>query len=158
MSYRTKKCKTFVSAKFFSPTEEENHAARWKGSNVKAQSFSEKRERTRRTPYAAPQAGRTPHIGCTPCHTPHAGRTCTPRHMVARVARRESWRAALKASSTTVLRLYPRSKSVSHYVLQRWLALQIAGWLHRFLLQRGWKPTRLWHHHDDGLDAQWADV
>ena len=103
---------------------------------------------------AAPQAGRTPHIGCTPCHTPHAGRTCTPRHMVARVARRESWRAALKASSTTVLRLYPRSKSVSHYVLQRWLALQIAGWLHRFLLQRGWKPTRLWHHHDDGLDAQ----
>ena len=82
-------------------------------------------------------------------------RTCTPRHMVvARVARRESWRAALKASSTTVLRLYPRSKSVSHYVLQRWLALQIAGWLHRFLLPRGWKPTRLWHHHDDGLDAQ----
>ena len=106
-----------------------------------------------RTPRRKLVAHRT-HAGCTP----RTGRTRTPRtprpHLVGRGARRESWRAALKASSTTVLRLYPRSKSVSHYVLQRWLALQIAGWLHRFLLQRGWKPTRLWHHHDDGLDAQ----
>ena len=43
-------------------------------------------------------------------------------------------------------------------VLQQCLALQIACWLHRFLLQRGWKPTRLWHHHDDCLDVQWAEI
>ena len=107
-----------------------------------------------RTPRRKPVARRTSAAHHATRRT-HAGRTCSPRpRLMARVARRESWRAALKASSTTVLRLYPRSKSVSHYVLQRWLALQIAGWLHRFLLQRGWKPTRLWHHHDDGLDAQ----
>ena len=79
-----------------------------------------------------------------------ARRAARPSHVAHRLhtirARRATWwpelRAVkagpvLKASSTTVLRLYPRSKSVSHYVLQRWQALQIAGWLHRFLLQRG---------------------
>ena len=111
-----------------------------KNANVHAARRAASRSHAAHRLHTMPHAARWPHVHAAP----HGGR----------VARRESWRAALKASSTTVLRLYPRSKSVSHYVLQRWLALQIAGWLHRFLLQRGWKPTRLWHHHDDGLDAQ----
>ena len=96
-----------------------------KNANVHAARTPRRKPVARRTS-AAHHATRAPHAG----RTPHAGHTPRPR-LVARVARRESWRAALKASSTTVLRLYPRSKSVSHYVLQLWLALQIAAFYYR---------------------------